>query len=448
MTPPVNKKIIKTIIKAVCLQHSHPIIHPPFHSLSFSLISLYFLLCPLLCIPWVPHRLPTYNYHYFFFTHLSHYSLLLFCVKTKTLVFILMGESMEAENAAFWLPKHFLTDDDFLTHDKDSSGFGFGFGSDPFDSPVSSTDNDENNHDDDVSLVSHLTRHLARTSLHDSFNTKNTTSERPWVFSTSPQSTLSGFGGGWSNTNRSGFSSNGSPNGPSRVPSPPLTPELQNDAAWDLLYEAAGQVARLKMNAIAAQLTTNGGGLLCPPRHSHTCGFTPASTKSPHLHTLYNKQYQDLNWAHNCHNHHQNHQPRRSCGASLGIPQSAWPPLATRQLHHHNQHRQTSGAQMRGLYQGGTTTTRTMGPTIGGVKRQSAGTGVFLPRRVSTSPPRHHHQPPTELRRKPTVMVPTARVNINMDVEETNLKSHLRFGGANFPTDHGNFFYFYPQLIP
>ncbi|KAL9226644.1 hypothetical protein vseg_002432 [Gypsophila vaccaria] len=340
-----------------------------------------------------------------------------------------MGESMEAENAAFWLPKHFLTDDDFLSSttksNKDIPGFGsgFGFGSDPFDSPVSSTDNDENNNniinDDDVSLLSHLTRHLARTSLHDTHPSKHSSSDRSWVYSTSPQSTLTGFGTGWSSTNRS-------PTGPSRVPSPPLTPELQNDAAWDLLYEAAGQVARLKMNAIAAQLSHN-GGLLGVPRHS--CGrgggggggFTPAN------HSLYNKQYEEMNWAHhnNCGNNH--HQQRRSCGGALGLPQTAWPPLATRQHHNNNHHnRQTSGVHMRGLYQGGGggANTRTVGPTMGGgVKRQSAGTGVFLPRRVTTSPPRHHHQH-TEFRRKP-----------NVAVEEASLKPHLRYGGAGF-TDH------------
>ena len=64
------------------------------------------------------------------------------------------------------------------------------------------------------------------------------------VMATSPQSTLCGIGS-WS------FSSNGSPEGgTSRVSSPPSTPFPlpRGDDALDLLYAAAGQVARLGMN--------------------------------------------------------------------------------------------------------------------------------------------------------------------------------------------------------
>lgn len=73
---------------------------------------------------------------------------------------------------------------------------------------------------------------------------------------TSPQSTLCGFGS-WS------FSSNGaSPEGPSLVPSPPSTPyPPQRDEALDLLYAAAGRVARLGLN----DGSFNGRGLLQPP---------------------------------------------------------------------------------------------------------------------------------------------------------------------------------------
>ncbi|XP_074308194.1 uncharacterized protein LOC141643072 isoform X2 [Silene latifolia] len=279
-----------------------------------------------------------------------------------------MAQSMEDENAAFWLPTHFLTDDDFITvkqHQPRNSLFG----SDPFDSLVSYNVNDENNttENDDVFL---LTRHLAGTSIHNSHHTtkQNSTSEGEWRFSTSPQSTLSGYGGGWSNA-------------PSRVPSP----ELQNDGAWDLLYEAAGQVARLKMNVIAAKLNN---GLLAPPRH--TSAFT----------TSYDKQYQELKRAQNSNNlarhHHRhpndgrcNHLQTRSCGGALGVPQSAWPSLMSRRqpLQHHAR-QSTCGSQLRGIYQGGA---GTMVPTLGQVKKQSTGTGVFLPRRVLTSPPRHHH---------------------------------------------------------
>ncbi|KAH9616680.1 hypothetical protein KSS87_010132 [Heliosperma pusillum] len=304
-------------------------------------------------------------------------------------------QSMDGENAAFWLPSHFLTDDDFLTVKPPNPTPHSLFGSDPFDSPVSSIDNDENNttQNDDVFL---LTRHLAGTSIHNSHHSKqNSTSERAWMFSTSPQSTLSG----WSNA-------------PSRVPSP----ELQNDAAWDLLYEAAGQVARLKMNAIAAKLNN---GLLAPPRH--TSAFT----------TSYEKQYQELKWAqnsnnmarHTLHHHHLdgscNHHQRLSCGGALGVHQSAWPALTTRQPLQHHIKQSTCGSQLRGIYQ-------SRAGTVVPTKRQSTGTGVFLPRIVSTSPPRHHHhqhQPLyTEFRKKTSV-------------EEANLKGQMRFGGAGYSTD-------------
>lgn len=74
----------------------------------------------------------------------------------------------------------------------------------------------------------------------------------------SPQSTLSGFGSfsAWSSV-----SSDGSPNGPSQAPSPPTTPFGGDKNTWDLIYAAAGQVARLKMN-------THRDGIIGPPQSS------------------------------------------------------------------------------------------------------------------------------------------------------------------------------------
>lgn len=65
----------------------------------------------------------------------------------------------------------------------------------------------------------------------------------------SPQSILSGIGS-WSG--RSGGSGDGSPNGSSRVPSPTTTPFKSTNDAWDVLYAAAGEVARLKMNDLVS----------------------------------------------------------------------------------------------------------------------------------------------------------------------------------------------------
>ncbi|KAH9603105.1 hypothetical protein KSS87_001181 [Heliosperma pusillum] len=302
-----------------------------------------------------------------------------------------MTDIKDFENAAFWLPTHFLTDD-FFTEEKPTNDpkknqksydlFNSGFGSDPFDSP----DYDENTiQNDDVLLLSHLTRHFSYTSLH---NNKTATSEKPRLYSTSPQSTLSGFGSG---NSRSEYSSNGSPTGPS----PPLTPELKNDVAWDLLYEAASEVARLKINAMSAQMDNSNRGLLGAPRHSS--GFTPTH----HLRNVYNNQ--EVKWTQESNNMRSQetegncrcgyHQPRRSGSV-------AWTPLTSQSHHHHsrNQH----GLSM---YQGGSN--HVVGPRMEGVKPRSTGTGVFLPRRISTSPPprprNYHPQPqgPQQQRTKP-----------------------------------------------
>lgn len=70
-----------------------------------------------------------------------------------------------------------------------------------------------------------------------------------WVVSGSPQSTLCGCRQG---------SSNGSPNGPSQVSNPAAT--------WDLLYAAAGEVARMRTSEEMQSLNHGRGGLFGPPR--------------------------------------------------------------------------------------------------------------------------------------------------------------------------------------
>lgn len=75
-----------------------------------------------------------------------------------------------------------------------------------------------------------------------------------------------------------GASTNGSPNG---FPSPPTTPK--NDAVGDLIYLAAGQVAKLKL---AAEPTKH-KGLMGPPR---TLGQLYPAPKTPDpslIHNIY-----------------------------------------------------------------------------------------------------------------------------------------------------------------
>lgn len=85
-------------------------------------------------------------------------------------------------------------------------------------------------------------------------------SQKRWLMSTSPQSTLSHMSS-W-NGRSAGGSTNGSPNG---FPSPPTTPK--NDAVGDLIYLAAGQVARLKLHGGGVNAgPTKPKGLVAPPR--------------------------------------------------------------------------------------------------------------------------------------------------------------------------------------
>lgn len=110
-----------------------------------------------------------------------------------------MAETVEGDhNASFWLPTHFLTDEDFLPGDdptlkkepmKTFDLFSNGF--DPFgppsalDSPVSSSET-EPERDDHEELLAELTRQLAQSTLHESRYrsnpTHNTTTEKPWLF--------------------------------------------------------------------------------------------------------------------------------------------------------------------------------------------------------------------------------------------------------------------------
>ena len=61
----------------------------------------------------------------------------------------------------------------------------------------------------------------------------------------------------------------------------------------------------------------------------------------------------------------------------LGLPQSSWPPL---QGQSQQQPKHNSGSGMRAVFLGGS----------GSVKRECAGTGVFLPRRYGNNTPEPH----------------------------------------------------------
>ncbi|MCD7453827.1 hypothetical protein HAX54_022287 [Datura stramonium] len=194
------------------------------------------------------------------------------------------------EEPEFWLPSQFLTDDEIHMgrgnllkmkgRKKEFSDLNFYFHTKcPHDfappvlgSPVESFVGSTGTESDEEDALAGLTRQLNRATL--SSNLPQHQIEKNWVYSGSPQSTLTQIGSG---SCRSSGSSNGSPNGPSQVSSPPTTPfGVQNDA-WNLIYEAAGQVARLRMHGWLG-LTRNNQGI--PPRSVHPV-HPSASMKSP-----------------------------------------------------------------------------------------------------------------------------------------------------------------------
>ncbi|KAK1297813.1 hypothetical protein QJS10_CPB14g01680 [Acorus calamus] len=167
----------------------------------------------------------------------------------------------DLDDGEFWLPSEFLADDAFMEKDlsargsplvdeKDLSCFPCEF---PYDSAVSSpVESVTETESDEEDLVAGLARQMGSSAF--AFENPKTR-----VMAGSPQSTLCSFGG----------RSRASSNGPSLVSSPPSPLESKNGDAWDLLYEAAGQVVRLRMNEESAMVNqqVHCRSLLCPPRN-------------------------------------------------------------------------------------------------------------------------------------------------------------------------------------
>ncbi|XP_043698230.1 uncharacterized protein LOC122648963 isoform X2 [Telopea speciosissima] len=375
----------------------------------------------------------------------------------------------DLDDGEFWLPSQFLTDDDMLMDGKDRNshiGHGgvrvfpseFPYGaSSALSSPVESVMGSTETESDEDDLMSGLTLQMARSMLqeHDQSTGPAFGAENPkaWILSGSPQSTLCAFG---SLSAGSAGSSRGSPNGPSQVCSPPSTPMNGKDDAWDLLYAAAGQVVRMKMNDEVPKCH-QGRGLLGPPRKP--ASITPP-LKNPNVAMYSNQAFTHQQLQSNQHQqlkqqqimkqqcssvwgkqgklagtaqqpHHQQQVSNKAtrpggfgngrCGRPLDLSSSAWPPLQQQQQpqplphphHHHN-----AGSGMRAVFLGGADS-----------KRESSGTGVFLPRRVGS---------PAEFRKKPacsTVLVP-ARVVQALNLSFDEMGSQPRFAGG-FAYDHG-----------
>ncbi|KAJ4719924.1 TIP41-like protein [Melia azedarach] len=367
-----------------------------------------------------------------------------------------MAESFN--DAVFWLPSQFLTDGDLLMYKEKAplernalktelkpslyfpNEFPYEFDSldsalsSPVESLLGSTETD--NTSDEEDFLAGLTRRLTHSStqkLAVPVTLRQDKLERSWAVAGSPESTLSGIGS-WS------VSSNGSPNGSSLVSSPPTTPFGGQNDTWDLISAAAGQVARLKMSNSTEAVKYNNNN-----SHAKTL-VAPPKSSSP-VHAIRNPNFglyagQSLNFDLANTNQYKQYvnddavlktqcggfvrgrqqvirpptwssQPQQiqnkvrnfgyenaRCGRPLGQPaQSAWPPL---QVHQQK-------PQQRPVFLGGS----------GGVKRECAGTGVFLPRRYGNNAP--------ESRKKSVPAKVVHALNLNFEDMNDYAQHHQRF---------------------
>ncbi|XP_019705536.1 uncharacterized protein [Elaeis guineensis] len=328
-----------------------------------------------------------------------------------------MAKNME--DVELWLPSEFLCDDFFLEGDKtteaDAEVAGASFsselysGSDSNPSSVVESPTPTVTESEEEGYMACLTQEMAHSFLQDDEGSPLLPGDNVKtreIMAGSPQSTLSP----WS------ASGKGNPVGPSIVPSPSLTPVEQDE---DLLYDAALQVRRLRLNDPSNKHNIQDRGLLRKPpppistaSNNHSTGYHDAHLTQQQLRAVqfhHLKQQQLM----------KGRQSRargsgcvgvygeeRRYGGPLGLPSSAWPPLQKPQL----QPPPDSG--MRAVFLTGA-----------GVRKESAGTGVFLPRRVGV---------PTESREKPacwTVLLP-ARVGQTLNLNLEELGSRQRYAGS------------------
>ncbi|KAA8516353.1 hypothetical protein F0562_016646 [Nyssa sinensis] len=339
----------------------------------------------------------------------------------------------DLDDGEFWLPPQFLTDDDILMdysnsntinfNKRDAFGrerdngfcfpyeFPYGFGSfapySDLSSPVESVVGSTETESDEEDYITGLTRKLARATLQDDLWKGDTgfayQNQKSTAMSGSPQSTLCAVLGGCGCKQGS---SSGSPNCPSQMSSPPAT------AAMSRNEDRLGSANR---------------GVLVPPRKpspvsirtrnlnpTPNVGFNSNQSLAyqqlqvTHFQQLKRQQMMKQQYLSICgqskavgqyqqNNTHQMIQNRaKSSGAcSLDHSVSAWPTLQQ------SQQQLQPGSGMRAVF------LRNPRP-----KRECAGTGVFLPRRIGNS---------IETRTKPacsTVLLPDRVVqalNLNLD---------------------------------
>ncbi|KAI4356545.1 hypothetical protein L6164_000562 [Bauhinia variegata] len=373
------------------------------------------------------------------------------------------------DDGEFWLPPQFL-DDEVVMEESKSDGFGgldadalkglfpfefpCGFGScgvaSDVSSPVESVVGSSETESDEEEHMAELSRQMAHSTLGVDFENACATEKSKGMFSSgSPQSTLCAVGSGCGCRKGSNHSS---PNSVCQFSS--------QKATWDLLNAAAGEVERMRLNG--GYGFNHQRGLLGPPTNNSLL-TPPAKNANPDVgfHTQQSLSHQQLQAAQFQLLRQQqemakqqgsvwgmqpkatvpyqlrqsNHQmvPNRVRNSEIsgsrsnrvvGLSPSAWPPL--QQAKQQQLQNQQFGSGMRAVF--------LANPTA---KRECAGTGVFLPRRVDSP------APPRKKSACSTVLVPARVVHaLNLKLENIEGRQLLyqppRFSGSsNIENDAG-----------
>lgn len=365
------------------------------------------------------------------------------------------------DDGEFWLPPQFLADDDVVSTPFDAkfpalrddavffpSEFPYGgVRSSELGSPVDSTvgGSSETESDEEEQLVAELTRRMARPSLLPEVKSVGR------FVSGSPQSTLCAFGSG---CGCGKSSSQGSPNGVCKFSSAKTT--------WDLLHAAAGEVERMRLSQESYAFNNQNELLMLPQRKPSPVTTLPSKNSDvgyytqpslSHHQQLQIAQFQMLRQQQLAKQQNSVWNVQKQCGGvypqrqsnqvaltrvrsndvnvngvggrnvrPLGLSASAWPPLQ-----HAKQQNQQYNNGMRAVI---------LGNPSG--RRECAGTGVFLPRRVDNPEPR----------KKPacsTVLVPTRvaqALNLNLDDQPQHLQrfnSNIENGAAALSRVRSNY---------
>ncbi|XP_023541583.1 uncharacterized protein LOC111801704 [Cucurbita pepo subsp. pepo] len=269
-----------------------------------------------------------------------------------------------ASDSTFWLPPHFLSDHHTLPGKPISA----------LHSPLQS---DLLNDDDQEDFLAGLTQRLTHSTLRDRH--KLVSLHEFEAKTGSPQSTLSGFGS-WSAW--SSVSSDGSPNGPSQAPSPPVTPFGSDDNTWDLIYAAAKQVARLKVNSSRDGVigpSQSSSNLVSSVKdvgfYSHASQFgTELPIRKPESSVNWGRQVKAEKQRIHCGGGDFHHENGRIVVRPVDFSQSTW---SSMQRNHQRNPSQSCAPAVPSTFHGGGSAP----------KKECAGTGVFLPRRYDNNPP-------------------------------------------------------------